>query len=115
LTTLGYIQFRVDKRRFVRVGQGFLEFYFGDQPERVTQEDIASVSLSSGQFSFKHKDARWYSRAGKYSFPYGSMANGKVFFLAPDKLMGYTWTWAGVGRSIRGLRRRDGGESGSAG
>jgi hypothetical protein len=88
----GSIPFRIDNRRVVRVGQGFLEFHFGDQPERVTREDIASVSLGNGQFSFKHKDARWFSRAGKYSFGYGRMANGRVFLLALEKLMGYRWS-----------------------
>lgn len=88
----GSIPFRIDNRRVVRVGPGFLEFHFGDQPERITREDIASVSLGNGQFSFKHKDARWFSRAGKYSFAYGRMANGRVFLLAPEKLMGYRWS-----------------------
>ena len=89
----GSIAFRVDKRRVVRVGPGFLEFHFGnaDGPTRVTADEIASVSLGEGQFSFKHKDARWYSRAGKYSFAYGSMANGKVFMFALEQLMGYSW------------------------
>lgn len=41
-----------------------------------------------GEFSFKYKDARWYSREGKYKFPYASIANAKVFLLACDKLLG---------------------------
>ena len=40
----------------------------------------------SGQFRIVHKDAKWFSRAGKFGFDYGRMANGKVFFL-----MGYRW------------------------
>jgi hypothetical protein len=87
----GSIPFRVDKSRWLRVGPGFLEFHFGENPVRVTREEIASVALSNGQFSFKHKDAKWFSRAGKFSFSYGGMANAKVFLLALDKLMGYRW------------------------
>ena len=93
LEARGSIEFWVDKNRRVRVGPGFLEFDFGgESPVRVTREEIASVSLGQGVFSFKHNDARWYSRSGKYNFRYGAMANAKVFLLALDKLMGYRWT-----------------------
>jgi hypothetical protein len=87
----GSIPFRVDSNRVVRVGPGFLEFHFGGEPTRVTREEIANVTLGGGTFSFKHKDATWYSRAGKYSFQYGTMDNGKLFLLAMEKLMGYRW------------------------
>jgi hypothetical protein len=93
LKSEGSIAFRVDKRgRIVRVGPGFLEFHFGgDGPQRFTAEDIASVGLGGGYFSFKHKDAKWYSRQGNYNFSYGSMANAKVFLFALNRLMGYRW------------------------
>jgi hypothetical protein len=92
LKTEGAIAFRVDKSRVVRVGPGFLEFHFGgDGPQRFTAEDIDKVTLGGGHFSFKHKDAKWYSRQGKYSFSYGAMGNGKVFLFALDRLMGYRW------------------------
>ncbi len=87
----GSIPFRVDNRRVVRVGRGFMEFHFGDEPVRLTHEDMASVSLASGTFQFKHKDAKWYSLSGKYSFQYGNMANARVFLLALEKLVGYRW------------------------
>jgi len=92
LTSDGTIAFPIDKKRSIRVGPGFLEFHFGGAPVRLTQDEIASVSLNNGQFSFKHKDAKWYSRQGKYSFPYGEMANAKVFLLVLEKLMGYRWS-----------------------
>jgi hypothetical protein len=91
LTTEGSIPFRVDKHRVVRVGPSFLEFHFGGDPVRLQREDIASVNLGNGTFQFKHKDAKWYSLSGKYSFQYGTMANGRVFLLALEKLMGYQW------------------------
>lgn len=87
----GSIAFPVDRGRVVRVGPGFMEFHFGGEPVRVTAEEIGKVSLAGGHFSFAHKDAKWYRSAGKFNFPYGRMANGKVFFLALDKLMGYRW------------------------
>jgi hypothetical protein len=88
----GSIPFRIDDRRLIRVGEGFLEFHFGDEPVKLTREEIAAVSLKDGLFSFKHKDAKWHSREGKFSFSYGAMANAKVFLLALDRLMGYRWT-----------------------
>jgi hypothetical protein len=91
LETEGSIPFRLDKKRWLRVGPGFMEFHFGGEPVRVTKEEIATVSLASGQFSFKNKDAKWYSRDGKYSFRYGTMANARVFLMALDKLMGWRW------------------------
>jgi hypothetical protein len=87
----GSIAFRVDGRRVVRVGPGFMEFHFGDEPVRVAAEEMGDIGLGDGQFSFKHKDAKWYRSAGKYRFQYGAMANGKVFFLVMDKLMGVRW------------------------
>jgi hypothetical protein len=87
----GSVAFGIARGRVVRVGPGFMEFHFGGEPVRVTREEIGAVSLAGGQFSFKHKDAKWYRSAGKYNFPYGQMANGKVFFLVLEKLMGYRW------------------------
>ena len=91
LATEGSIAFRVDQTRVVRVGPGFLEFHFGGEPVRVNQEEIGQVTLGNGTFAFKHRDSKWYRSAGKYSFRYGNMANGKAFLLALDKLMGYRW------------------------
>jgi hypothetical protein len=87
----GSIPFRVDKSRVVRVGPGFIEFHFGGDPVRVTKDEIAKVTLGGGNFSFQHKDAKWFSRQGKFSFQYGKMANAKMFLRALEKLMGYRW------------------------
>jgi hypothetical protein len=87
----GSIPFQIDSKRLVRVGPGFIEFHFGGEAVRVTKDDIAKVTLGSGTFSFQHKDAKWFSRQGKFSFPYGQMANAKVFLITLDKLMGYRW------------------------
>ena len=88
----GAITFRVDAKRMLRVGPGFMEFHFGGDPQRVTCEDIAKVTLGGGQFSFKHKDAKWYASQGKFNFNYSKMANARVFLLALERLMGYRWS-----------------------
>ena len=87
----GSIPFEVDSHRLVRIGPGFIEFHFGGEPVRVTKDDIAKVTLSDGTFAFQHKDTKWFSSAGKYSFQYGQMANARFFLMALDKLMGYRW------------------------
>ena len=85
----GSISFRVDGIRRVRVGPQFIEFHFDGEPVRVNRDEIGSLTVAGGYFSFKHKDVKWYGNARKYCFAYGDMANGKVFLLALDKLMGY--------------------------
>ncbi|MGC4003225.1 MAG: hypothetical protein QM811_08855, partial [Pirellulales bacterium] len=85
LQHLGFIEFAVDRKRRLRIGPGFIEFHFVRSP-RVEAQDMAAISLSGGQFSFKHKDAKWYSFSGKYSFEYGAMANARVFLMALDSL-----------------------------
>jgi hypothetical protein len=91
LKQTGAIPFRIDSKRSIQIGNGFLEFHFDGVPAKLTREEIGSVSLRDGQFTFKNTDAKWYSSAGKYSFPYGKMANAKVFLMAMEKLMGYRW------------------------
>jgi hypothetical protein len=46
------------------------------------------LNLSQGRFHITHKDAGWFSRKGKFSFSYSTMANARLFLLAIDKLMG---------------------------
>ena len=91
LRSEGSILFGVHDRLAVRVGPGFIEFITPTQRHRVGRDEIASVSLADGGFRFTHKDARWYSTAGKYAFRYADMSNAKVFLLALDRLLGYRW------------------------
>ena len=99
LNERGYLEFRVDTKRSIRVGVGFIEFHFSGEPERIASQDIASVSLDGGKFSIKHKDARWYSRAGKFNFEYAKMANAKVFMRTVDTML-----FAGPDRAQSGNR-----------
>jgi hypothetical protein len=92
LKQTGAITFRIDSKRSIQMGNGFLEFHFEGVPVRLTREEIGSVTLRDGQFTFKETDAKWYSRAGKYSFPYRKIANARVFLIAMEKLMGYRWS-----------------------
>ncbi|MBD1923723.1 hypothetical protein H6F77_22020 [Microcoleus sp. FACHB-831] len=39
---------------------------------------MKGVKLSEGVFQFTHKDARWWSGRGKYSFTYGNIPAGST-------------------------------------
>ena len=86
-----FIAFRVGVNRTVRIGFGFIEFHFDEEPVRIRREQIGKVALWRGMFSFIHNDAKWYRNSGKYRFHYGQVANAKVFLFVLEKLLGYRW------------------------
>jgi hypothetical protein len=87
--TMGFAQFNLTGGNFVRVGPGFFEFGMKGEVARIGVDEIKSLNLSEGQFHITHKDARWFSRKGKFNFSYASMANAQLFLLAMEKLTGY--------------------------
>lgn len=88
LESQGFILFRVNKKDTVSIGPGFIEFSFGSKAQRISVEEIGAFSLNQGTFSVKHKDAKWFSGQGKFSFDYSRMANARLFLLALDRLCG---------------------------
>jgi hypothetical protein len=89
LEAVGYVHFNLGGANFVRVGHGFFEFGTKGEVARINADEIKSLSLKDGQFSVHHKDAKWFSRKGKFNFPYAQMANARLFLLAIEKLLGY--------------------------
>ena len=92
LEQLGYVEFHVNRADCVRVGHGFLEFVFGGQTSRITPPEIRELRVAQGQFTIKHKDARWFSNKGVFKFQYAQMANAKLFLLSLDRLLGYRFS-----------------------
>ena len=90
---LGYIEFPMKgNSQAVQVGHMFLEFVLRDgTTQKVVVEDMKDISLASGFFQFKHKDARWWSGKGKYSFTYRNIPNAKLFLLCLKRLTGIYW------------------------
>jgi hypothetical protein len=84
----GFIHFNIKPGQYVRVGPGWLEFRLKNDVARIAKEDIKTCTLAFGTFHIAHRDAGWFSRQGKFSFNYSSMANARVFLLALDKLVG---------------------------
>jgi hypothetical protein len=88
LKQYGFIHFNIKAGQYVRVGPGWLEFSLKNDVARIAKADIKTCRLASGVFHIAHRDAGWFSRQGKFSFNYASMANARVFLLALDKLVG---------------------------
>ena len=84
----GFVHFNIGTGQGVRVGPGWLEFCLKKEIARIEKADIKTCKLASGTFHIAHRDAGWFSRQGKYSFNYASMANARVFLLVLDKLVG---------------------------
>jgi hypothetical protein len=89
----GALSFRIDAKKAVVIGPGFIEFHFNGRVDRCEAQDIKTISLSQGAFSIHHRDAKWYSSKGKFSFPYGNMANARLFLLTLDRFLPPS-TWA---------------------
>jgi hypothetical protein len=89
LNRTGSLTFPVNRKDFVRISPERLEFFMRGEEVAIDRTDIAGISLSSGTFTVRHKDAKWYKRGGKYSFNYAAMSNAQIFLIALEKLLGY--------------------------
>lgn len=85
----GYVEFPINKTDAVRVGRGFLEFVWKGEVARINVDEIRDIRLNGGQFTIAHKDAKWFSSKGKFSFAYGNMSNAQLFLASLDSLLGY--------------------------
>jgi hypothetical protein len=90
---LGYIEFPLSgSLKAIRIGSGFLEFILEDGiPQRAVVSDMKNITLDSGVFQFTHKDARWWSGKGKYSFTYGNIPNAHLFIFCLKRLTKISW------------------------
>ena len=86
------VQFVIDAKRRIRVGMGYVEFLWPDGEYKVPVEDFEDMSISQGVFRFKHRDAAWMGRKGKFNFQYGKLPNAKLFITALDQLAGISWS-----------------------
>ncbi len=85
----GAIHFKVNKKDWVRVGQGFLEFHFKGKTARLEVQDIKDLRVGNGQFHIKSNDAGWLGGKGKYGFAYAKTANARLFLMCLEQLCGY--------------------------
>ena len=91
LEATGGVRFNLTGEDFVRVSPGRLELSVKGRSEELPTNEIQSFTIANGLFHVKHKDARWLSSKGKFSFSYADMANGRLFLLALEKLTGLSF------------------------
>ncbi len=87
----GAIHFKVNKKDWVRVGPGFLEFFFKGKTSRLAVDEIKDLRVGGGHFSIKSQDAGWLGGKGKYGFDYAKMANARLFLMCLEQLCGYSF------------------------
>ncbi len=98
LEKTGSIEFRAStgilfgKELVVRIGSGFIEFDSKGDVTRLTPNDIKNLSLANGHFSIHTHNTRWFSSQGKFEFDYSTLSNARVFLLALERLVGYTFS-----------------------
>lgn len=85
----GSVEFAVNKRDFIRIGPGFIEFEFKGDVQRVPVEEIKKLNIGGGTFTIHTNDAGWFGSKGKFSFNYGSLGNASMFITALERLLGY--------------------------
>ena len=91
LETNQMARFNLGGRHFIAVGARFLDiFVSGNEPERVTAEDISGIQADAGVIKIKRTDAKegWFSSTGIYKFNYEQMANSRLFMLLYSRLIG---------------------------
>lgn len=85
----GAVHFKVNKKDWVKVGPGFMEFHFKGNTARLDVPDIKDLRVGNGQFNIKSQDAGWFGGKGKYGFAYAKMANAQLFLMCLEQLCGY--------------------------
>ncbi len=95
LNRLGYVDFPFqspEQLQSIRIGDGWMEFVMKNgTSQRATVADMKDIKLGAGHFQFNHKDAKWWSGKGKYSFDYSNIANAQMFLICLDRLTGIRW------------------------
>ena len=94
LKQTGAIRFRLTGKDWVAVGPGFLEFSRKGVDERWERDEIGGISIGDGVFKVKRTDAKegWFSSKGVVQFTYASMSNAKLFLIAINRILGYTFS-----------------------
>ncbi len=89
----GFLHFNISGNDWVRVGSGFIDLHFKNETVHCEREEIEGMTVQSGTFTIKRTDARegWFSSEGVFSFECGKMANLRLFLVALEALLGYSF------------------------
>lgn len=86
----GAIEFAVGRKNRIALSDGAMELRWGDKVERLTPEDIDSVTIDTGFMTIKRVGARagLFSSDGVFRFNVNGMEDFRVFLAALNGLMG---------------------------
>jgi hypothetical protein len=90
--TLGYVQFNLGGKDWVRVGPQCVELFQRGQVQQCPTANIATFSINQGVFTVRLKDAKsgflGIGSKGIFSFNYAGMANARLFLFVMGELAG---------------------------
>lgn len=91
LAAKGRIEFNVNKKDWVAIGDGFMDLHFKGTTERLTNADIQNLNLSAGFLTIEQQGAKKgiFSSSGVFRFSVNGMDNFRYFLVVLDVLMGY--------------------------
>lgn len=91
LASHGTVHFGINKKDWIRVGEGFIELFFKGAQERLDAADIASVSLDQGYMTIQRTGAKkgLFSSDGVFRFNVNGMADFRVFMVVFQSYTGY--------------------------
>lgn len=89
----GAFRFNLRGNNCVVAGQGYLDLYMNGQQIRCATNEIAKVEMYQGVITVRRKDAKdgflGIGSTGIFKFTYAELANGRVFLMLLEKLVGF--------------------------
>lgn len=88
----GAFRFNLRGNNCVVAGPGFLDLYMNGQQIRCPVDEIANVDMNQGVITVRRTDAKsgflGIGSTGIFRFTYSELANGRVFMMLLDQLVG---------------------------
>jgi hypothetical protein len=88
----GAFRFNLRGNNCVVAGPGFLDLYMGGQQIRCPVDEIDKMEMNQGVITVRRKDAKsgflGIGSTGIFRFTYSELANGRVFLMLLDQLVG---------------------------
>jgi hypothetical protein len=79
---------------YIKLGEGFVEFLFKDNPIKYDRKDIKKIYFQNGNLFIEHNNYEkkffgWVEKGNKNGIPLTNLGNQKFFFMAFPLLMGF--------------------------
>lgn len=85
----GTVYFGLGGRNWVKLGERSISVHMNGVTTECDADDIAEVRIEQGTVQVRQTDAHegWFSSSGIFKFPYGSLANARLFLFLMDTLV----------------------------